>query len=338
MHVALDALQSELRATAASALAELCTTEHLRQAWTAQSAISRDRWRRLATIGLTSVTLPDRYGGLGASDVELVPLLEEVGYVALPEPVADAAVGASLLAEAAPEVAEQWLPGLASGDVVMTASLPCAPMAEHAADADVAVIVVGDSLHVVDAQQATWARHPSIDGARRLDTLASALPPPVGLVAAVQTAVDRATLHRAAMLIGLGRRCLDLSVAYARDRHQFGRPIGSYQALRHRMADDWTALEFARPLVWRAAWSVAHGHRDASLHVSMAKAAAGDAATSAGRTAVQVHGAMGYTFECDVHLFLKRILALASSHGDSHQHRRRIAAELRGRDIERVPR
>ena len=123
----------------------------------------------------------------------------------------------------------------------------------------------------------------------------------------------------------------------AGERHQFGRPIGSYQALKHRMADDWTGLEFARPMVWRAAWSLTHDLPDATWHVSAAKAATNDAASRAARTAAQVHGALGYTFACDVQLFLKRTLALTNEYGDTHHHRRRLADVLRTRDIERVP-
>jgi alkylation response protein AidB-like acyl-CoA dehydrogenase len=338
MHIALDDAGRALRDTTAAVLADLCPTVAVRAAWADDTGLSRDRWHRLAGVGLTSLTLPAHLGGLEASDIDLVPLLEEVGYVALPEPLADAATGATLLAEVAPDVAHRWLPGLVAGEVTLTSGGLGSPYVDHAESVDVVVLASGDAVHVIEAGAAGWVRQPSIDGGRRPARWAAALPAPVGRdAAAVARATDRATLHRAAMLVGLGRRCLDLSVAYARERRQFGRPIGAYQSLRHRMADDWTALEFARPLVWRAAWSTAHRHPDAQHHVSMAKAAANDAAVAASRTAVQVHGAMGYTFECDVQLFLKRILALSASHGDSRFHRRRLADALRVRDIERIP-
>jgi alkylation response protein AidB-like acyl-CoA dehydrogenase len=204
--------------------------------------------------------------------------------------------------------------------------------------ADVVVLAHDGALHVVEARDVRAIEQPSIDGARRLARVAR--PTAISAVCDVRTierAVDRATLYTAAQLVGLGRRCLDLSVAYARERHQFGRPIGSYQALRHRMADDWTALEFARPLVWRAAWSMSHGSPDATLHASAAKAAASVAARRAASTAMQVHGAMGYTFECDVQLFLKRILALSTAYGNARAHRRRLGEVLRSRAITAVP-
>ncbi|MCB0994715.1 MAG: acyl-CoA dehydrogenase family protein [Acidimicrobiales bacterium] len=339
MYVGLDPHQCELRDATAHALGELCPPAALRDAWADPHGLSRRRWRRLAELGLTSVTLPTELGGLGGTEVDLVPLLEEVGYVALPEPVADAAVAASLLAEVAPQSADVVLAGLADGSTVLTLGVPSHPYVDHATAADAVVLATSDAVHLIEPGVSSWEEHVSVDGGRRLARWVGPLPPPRATDAgpAIDRAIQRATLASAAMLVGLGRRSVDLGVAYARERHQFGRPIGSYQALRHRLADDWTALEFARPLVWRAAWSLAHDAPDAHLHVSMAKAAAGDAAGGAARTAVQVHGAMGYTFECDVQLYLKRTLALASAHGDARHHRRRVAAVLAERDIEALP-
>jgi len=338
MRVALDTNQRAMRDAAAALLTTECTTAHVRAAWASDTGVSRDRWRRLADLGLTSVTVPAELGGLGANELDLVPLLEETGYVALPEPIVAAAVTATLLAEAAPDAAARWLPAIAAGDAIVALGVGGETYVDHAAAADVVVLAYDDALHVVEASDVRTIAQPSIDGARRLCRVARPSGDPWARdPRAVERAVDRATLYTAAQLLGLGRRCLDLSVAYACERHQFGRPIGSYQALKHRMADDWTALEFARPMVWRAAWSLAHDRPDATLHVSAAKATASDAASRAARTAVQVHGAMGYTFECDVQLFLKRILALSTAYGDARRHRSRLAGVLRARDIARVP-
>jgi alkylation response protein AidB-like acyl-CoA dehydrogenase len=338
MRIALDANQQSMRDATAAMLSATCTTTDVRAAWSSDTGISRDRWRQLAKLGLTSVVIPAEFGGLGATELELVPLLEETSYAALPEPLVDAAVAASLLVDAAPTIAARLLPALAAGDVVIAVGLPDMPYVDHAVAADVIMLARDDGLYVIDAARNIGVRQPSIDRARRL----ARVDPPAGepLVrdaASIARAIDRFTVYTAAQLLGLGRRCLDLSVAYARERHQFGRPIGSYQALKHRMADDWTALEFARPIVWRAAWALARGLPDATLHVSSAKAVAGDAASTVARTAVQVHGAMGYTFECDVQIFLKRILALSIAHGDARHHRRRLAEVLRTRDIARIP-
>src|SRR5262249_23433727 len=141
-------------------------------------------------------------------------------------------------------------------------------------------------------------------------------------------ALDRAALGVAAQLIGLADRMLDITVDYAKERHQFGVPIGSFQAVKHHLANVALELEFARPLVYRAAWSVAHDDDARSVHVAMAKARASDAALLAGRVALQVHGAIGYTTEYDLHLWLKRAWALAASWGDAHCHDDRVGRAI----------
>lgn len=136
---------------------------------------------------------------------------------------------------------------------------------------------------------------------------------------------ERAALGTAAQLIGLGNRMLDLTVGYVTERTQFGVPIGSFQAVKHHLADARLALEFAAPAVWRAAWSLANGAPSAMRDVSMAKALAGDAAHLVGRNALQCHGGIGYTVEYDLHLFLKRTWALEKLWGDAVFHRARVA-------------
>ena len=145
-------------------------------------------------------------------------------------------------------------------------------------------------------------------------------------------AFDRGALGTAAQLVGLGRRMLDLSVAYAGERRQFAKPIGAQQAVKHHLADAAMALRFAVPPVYRAAWSMATGAASAPRDVSMAKAMASDAARLCGRQALQCHGAIGYTVEYDLHLYLKRAEALARSWGDAAWHRDRVAWAL-GMDL-----
>jgi alkylation response protein AidB-like acyl-CoA dehydrogenase len=123
---------------------------------------------------------------------------------------------------------------------------------------------------------------------------------------------------------------VDMAVAYACEREQFGRPIGSFQAVKHRLADAQVALEFARPVVYRAAFSVADGASDRELHVSHAKAAASEAASLAAKAALQVHGAIGYTWEMDLHFWMKRAWALDAVWGGGAWHRRRLARSLLG--------
>jgi alkylation response protein AidB-like acyl-CoA dehydrogenase len=132
----------------------------------------------------------------------------------------------------------------------------------------------------------------------------------------------------AAELLGVADRLIELAADYAREREQFGKPIGSFQAVKHHLANALLALEFARPVTYRAAYSIAHDDPDRSTHVSMAKTFASDAATLAARTALQVHGAIGYTWEHDLHLWMKRAWALAAAWGDASWHRERVAQEV----------
>ncbi len=135
-------------------------------------------------------------------------------------------------------------------------------------------------------------------------------------------------LGTAAQLCGLADTMIGMTVDYAGERRQFGVPIGSFQAVKHHLADARTALEFARPLVYRAAASMAMHDPDAGLHAGMAKAAASDAASVAARAALQCHGAIGYTTEHDLHFFMKRTWALAATWGGARWHRARIADTL----------
>jgi alkylation response protein AidB-like acyl-CoA dehydrogenase len=145
----------------------------------------------------------------------------------------------------------------------------------------------------------------------------------------IRLTFDRGVVGTAAVLVGLGQAMLDLTVGYVKERQQFGQPVGSFQAVKHHLADAALALELARPAVWRAAWSVANGAPTLGRDASMAKAMASDAAELVGRKALQCHGAIGYTVEADLHLFLKRTWALARSWGTSAQHTDRVARELR---------
>jgi alkylation response protein AidB-like acyl-CoA dehydrogenase len=124
---------------------------------------------------------------------------------------------------------------------------------------------------------------------------------------------------------------IKMAADYARERQQFGKPIGSFQAVKHLLADARVKLEFARPATYRAAWSLATSQPTVSHDASMAKAMASDAADRAARVALQVHGAIGYTWECDLHFFMKRTWALSRAWGDASTHRQLVLASIRGR-------
>jgi alkylation response protein AidB-like acyl-CoA dehydrogenase len=179
----------------------------------------------------------------------------------------------------------------------------------------------------------------SVDGARRLfrvtwsPNAATCVASGPAARAALDRAFDRGALGVSAMLLGLARHLIDVTVEYVKVRKQFGSAIGSFQAVKHHLADALVGLEFARPVVYRAAYSMSHGDPSGSLHVSMGKAYASDAALVAARAALQCHGAIGYSYEHDLHLWMKRAWALAASWGDASWHRTRVGNIVLGRGV-----
>jgi hypothetical protein len=193
-------------------------------------------------------------------------------------------------------------------------------------------------LHLVEAVAVTVEPVSSLDPTRRLGiprwspTAETRVLTGPGAAAAIRRTADRAAVATGAELLGLSERMITIAAEYARERQQFGRPIGSFQAVKHLLAGAQVRLEFARPVVYGAAWALDHDAPDASRAASVAKAYASDAATEAARASLQVHGAIGYTWECDLHLFLKRAWALAEAWGSATDHRALVLEDLVGRN------
>jgi alkylation response protein AidB-like acyl-CoA dehydrogenase len=313
-----------------------CSPAAVREAWSSESGCSLERWKKLAAMGVIGLTAPERHGGLGMDELALVLLLEESGRAALPEPIVETvAVGVPMIIESGDdELGDRWLGVVATGDALVTVGLSSQPFVADAHLADLLLLQHGSDLHAVTAAQVTLTAQPSMDGSRRLSTVGWT-PSPATLLAGgppatelIARAFDRGALAVAAQLLGVSQQLIELTAEYARERHQFGKPIGSFQAVKHHLADALLAVELARPVVYRAAWSVARHEPTRGVDVSMAKAYASEAGDLAARVALQVHGAIGYTWECDAHLWMKRAWALAASWGDARWHRRRIASVI----------
>ncbi|MHB8449815.1 MAG: acyl-CoA dehydrogenase family protein, partial [Mycobacteriales bacterium] len=203
----------------------------------------------------------------------------------------------------------------------------------------------GDELHALPRAGVEVTAQPGADPGVRLarvhwrPTAASRLggADQAATAAAIRRAMDLATLAAAAQLLGLGTAMLDMAVRYAGQREQFGRAIGAFQAVKHRLADVYVALEFARPAVARAAWSASRGLATRSRDASMAKHCATRAAQLAGQVALQTHGAIGYTYEHDLHMWLKRTWTLAALWGDEAWHLERVAVAVLDDHQPRVP-
>jgi alkylation response protein AidB-like acyl-CoA dehydrogenase len=302
--------QLAMRDAVRAFLEKECSPKVVRDAWTNETGRS-GLWPRLGELGVLGVLAPETHGGFGGDYLDLVLLLEETGRAALPEPVVEhAAVVLPLLDDSRAEAA-------AAGDLTITVASPSG-LVPYADSSD--LVLVGDEL--VEPGTLELRGHESVDGTRRLFALAA---PPTSINLASS---DRAALGVAAQLIGLADRMLAMTVEYAKERRQFGVPIGSFQAVKHHLADVALALEFSRPLVYRAAWSIAQSDDARSVHVAMAKARASEAALRAGRVALQVHGAIGYTTEYDLHLWMKRAWTLAASWGDTAWHDARVGRAI----------
>ena len=291
----------------------------------------RKVWGRLAEAGVLALGLDERHGGFGATAVDLVLAFEELGRAAVPGPLVESvAVLPGLLAGTGHD---DRLAALGAGELVATVAMPPhVPYALDAGHADAVYLLEG-----VDLSEARLSEpRESVDGTRGLGLVEAQRT--VRTDADSVTALDRGVLACSAQLIGLGTALLDRAVTYAGQRVQFGRPIGEFQAVKHQLADVLVALELARPLVHAAALAVDAAGADAAQQgvcardVSAAKVAAGDAAYRAARTALQVHGAIGYTAEYDLSLWLTKVRALVTAWGTPQWHRMRVLAELgRGR-------
>jgi len=302
-------------------------------------------WRRLrarlAEQGLSTMSVPEAHGGLGLGDVDWALMTQELGYYAIPDALADTAyLAASMLArlgEAHP-LAARWLPRIAEGSASIALAHPVNPWVADGRTADLLLWAQpspqGLELHAIDPAGLDASALRSIDASRQPATV-SVRPDPAALVLGGAQAqslwdetLDRATVSVAGQLVGLAQRMLDLAVDYVAQRKQFGKPIGSFQAVKHHLADVATRIEFARPVLYRAALALARGDVNRAALVSHAKLAAADAAWTAARKGIQVHGAMGYTWEVDLQLFMKRAWALDAAWGDRGFHKARLGQAL----------
>jgi alkylation response protein AidB-like acyl-CoA dehydrogenase len=204
-------------------------------------------------------------------------------------------------------------------------------------DADAAthvLVCAPDSIHLLSREAVRLTAQPSIDRLRRLFSVDAALDErnrvAAGALARQSSAraLNRGAVFSAAQCLGLTERMIELAVEYAKTRTQFGQPIGAYQAIKHHLATVQVKLEFARPVVYAAATRLADVDARADTVASHAKLAASDAAELAARTAIQVHGAMGYSWEVDLHFYMKRAWALAGAWGDRMFNARRVQAAL----------
>jgi alkylation response protein AidB-like acyl-CoA dehydrogenase len=308
--------------------------EMLRAMWETPTGRSDDAFLKFAAQGLTAISVPEAEGGLGCGDIDWALVAEELGYYGVPDSLlSTACLGAGLLGAlpADAPARKEWLPRIVDGAARLAIGHPDSPFIADAHVADLLLLPHGQEVHGVPREDVELEFQPSVDPGRRLYTVRWTPSEQTRIADSARGTIlwaetfERGALTVAAQCVGLARRMMDLAVDYTAQRKQFGKPIGSFQAVKHLMADVAVAVEFAKPVVYRAACALTHGLPNLRTHVSHAKLAAGEAAWLAARNAMQVHGAMGYTWEVDLQLFMKRAWVLDASWGDRGAHKTRVA-------------
>lgn len=329
MDLTLDAEQRTLAQTVRELLTDADAPEAARRWAAGDHGPGRRLWAALGELGLPGLLVPEDRGGLGLGAVEAVGCLYELGRQVAPGPWVESIAVAPVLLGVLPE-REVELERIAGGAAIATIGADGVFL-----DGDVADLVVAmEDGQVAGFSPAALRRaEASVDPVRRLYVLDERATPewrdPVG-PATVAAAHDAGALGTAAVLLGAGRAAIDMAAEYAGQRQQFGRAIGEFQAIKHLLADALTRQEFAEPVLYGAAVAVASATADASRDVSAAKIVAADAAQLAVTTALQVHGAIGYTDEYQLSMWIRRVTALRSAWGSVDQHRSRVADALAG--------
>jgi alkylation response protein AidB-like acyl-CoA dehydrogenase len=355
MDFSLSADQRALQASVTRLLHDVCPLDRVRDFAAGDEPYAADVWAGLSALGVPAILVPDAEGGLGLTLLDAALVSEALGAAAAPTPFLGSALAALAVRDAGrPEQRARWLPGLASGDV--TGAVAVSEAIAGARDgaglrvdgaglagsalfvidgAGVGLIVAaaGDALYV--AEGGDMAVMPTIDRTRRLGewhgTGAAAEPLPGGNDVTASGALarvrDAAFVLLAADMLGASQTMLDRAVAYAKERVQFGRPVGSFQAVKHLCAEMAAKLEPCRALVWYAAHAFDEHLDDAPLAAAHAKAHLSEVSRFVARTATEVHGGMGFTDLVGLHYWFKRVGVDRQLLGGPEQVRRR-AGEL----------
>ena len=370
MDFAFSSDQQLLKNAARSFLDEHAKSATVRLLWDDPRGESESLWKDMAQLGWLGLSLPESFGGSGLGMVETAIVLEELGRAALPTPYWPTVLAASAIGESGTDAQKnRWLAAIATGDARATIAFldgeldwnpdATTTRAEKTADgwrltgvkrwvawAHVANVLIvpartseGLTLFVVDPSAAgltlapvqgmdfgTRWTHVTLDGVRATETLGA----PGAAAPVLEALLRRGAIGAAAEMLGAARRCLDMAVEYAKVREQFGQPIGSFQAIRHKCADMLLEVENSYSAVYYAAWASDAGAEDADVAASIAKAYVGDAARKVCSEAIQVHGGIGFTWEYDLHLYFKRAKALETMYGDADHHRELITRQIAG--------
>ena len=352
MQFGLSESQQILKDTARKFFANECPMAQVRKLMEADTAYDAALWQKLADQGFTGIIVPEEHGGMGLGIVELILLMEEAGYALLPGPLLSTLMAGAVLHACGSEAQQKkYLTQIANGQARATVALlesnatwdPAALkisganklngaklFVTDAAVADLILVVTASGVYLVEGKASGLKMEAmkGMDLTRKIysvqfnNTPAEKL---AGSSAGLGRALDIATAALAAEMTGGMQRVLETTVAYAKTRKQFGKPIGIFQAVQHMCADMYLETESARSAAYYAAWALQENAPEASSSVSIAKMYASDASRSVGNRGIQVHGGMGFTWENDIHLYYRRAKSSETMLGDAAFHRERIA-------------
>jgi alkylation response protein AidB-like acyl-CoA dehydrogenase len=365
--------QRQIKETAREFLAARYKPERIRELIDTDLGFEESDWQEMAELGWPGLALPEEHGGQGLGIVELAVVFEEMGFSLAPSPLlSNTVVGMALAFCGSEEQKAEFLAPLAAGERRATPALVDADspgaigefeMEATASDgrvvldgekvlvmdadaADLLLVATSDGRrHLVDADQSgiSVTREPSIDPTRSFYSVRfDSVEVPAERTLPAEAADYRAVFNRICIAIaaestGIAQRTMEMAVDYAKERQQFGRPIGSYQAVSHRCAQMLLETESARSATYYAAWTADASPEDLPAAASMAKAYASDAGWRVAGASLQVHGGIGFTWEHDLHLWLKRARVNAAIFGDSHWHRELVAEAILAEAAEREP-
>ena len=315
-----------------SFLAEECAPASIRDGWQKNQSFNLERWKNLIELGVLSSNLPEEKGGLGMDQVTLAMMVEEMGYAGLPEPVAEQIFLVNDVIPFLPKnITEAVESNYNDGTQYIALAHPLAPNPLFLNDAAGLILLDSSECKFIAKDDMDFEIISSNDPSRELFKVSSmndAISTSENFDELNSAVSSRGSLMTAALLIGLAQKMIDLSSVYVLDRAQFGKPIGSFQAVKHMLADVAVKIEFAKPAVYRAAYSLSQNNPKSALHCAHAKLMCTQAAELACKNSIQAHGAMGYTWEMDLHIYMRKAWSMMACWGNEDKQQELIFKTL----------
>jgi len=324
--------QTQFKDAIKSFLAEECAPASIRDGWQKNKSFNLERWKNLIELGVLSSNLSEEKGGLGMDQVTLAMMVEEMGYAGLPEPVAEQIFLVNDVIPFLPKnITEAVESNYNDGTQYIALAHPLAPNPLFLNDAAGLILLDNSECKFIAKNDMDFEIISSNDPSRELFKVSSmndAISTSENFDELNSAVSSRGSLMTAALLIGLAQKMIDLSSVYVLDRAQFGKPIGSFQAVKHMLADVAVKIEFAKPAVYRAAYSLSQNNPKSALHCAHAKLMCTQAAELACKNSIQAHGAMGYTWEMDLHIYMRKAWSMMACWGNEDRQQELIYKTL----------